>query len=160
MSAAATPETTAQIRALVLPLLGQQAWGVSLGHGSFITMEFGKQREQRGRIHGEWHLWVYGCAWRLEEPGRVLAASEDGRERLANAVPRLELLELRQFEVSPPALDTTFTFDGDVVLRLFSDYSDREGMESWMLFTPDDNVLVVGAGGKWVFHPSSEPTPR
>jgi hypothetical protein len=140
-------------------MLGLQAWGVSLGHGSFITMEFGEPREKQGQVHGEWHFWVYGCAWRLEEPGQVLAASEDERADLAAAVTHLELLKLGQFEVLPPALDTTLTFEGDVVLRLFSIYTDPRGMADWMLFTPDDQVLVVGPGSSWTFHPSSEPTP-
>ena len=39
------------------------------------------------KIHGEWHLWPYNCAWRLEEGDKILAASEDERNNLEVAVP-------------------------------------------------------------------------
>lgn len=34
------------IEAKISPLLGHKAWGVSLGHGSFITLEFGNPVKQ------------------------------------------------------------------------------------------------------------------
>ena len=154
---AASDETIAQIRALASPMLGLQAWGASLGYGSFITIEFGDPSEKQGHIYGDWHFWAYGCVWRLEEPGTVLAASEDEREVLVQAVKHLDGLTLQRIEIHPPALDTTLVFEGDVVLRLFSIYTDSEGMAHWMLFMPDGNVLTVGPGSSWALHPSSEP---
>jgi len=44
-----------EIQAIIAPLLGQKAWDVSLGVGSFITIEFGAPLsiEETAKIHGE-----------------------------------------------------------------------------------------------------------
>jgi len=86
-----------EVQAKVNQLLGQKAWGVSLGYGSFLTIEFGQplpSNNEQQKIHGEWHLWLYNCAWRLEEGDKILAASEDERNNLEVAVHRLENLTI------------------------------------------------------------------
>ena len=63
---------------LIKPLEGNSARNVKLGHGSFITIDFGENRAieistKKGIIHrfrGEWHLWTYMCAWRLDKEGK------------------------------------------------------------------------------------------
>lgn len=55
------------------------------------------------------------------------------------------------------ALDTTFTFQEGLVLRLFSLY--REQYEHWQLRYPDGNVLVLGPGVTWWFGSGSSPGP-
>lgn len=149
---AVTETDIREIQAKINPLLGQQAWGAALGVGSFITLEFGASRppvNERGSTHGEWHLWVYCCAWRLEGSGEVLAASEDARPQLEAAIQHLNGLAIRTVEVQPPALETTITFDGGIVLRLFPIFT--EGFEHWMLYTPDGNVLTIGPGTTWSY---------
>ncbi len=88
-----TSEDIRNIQARLAPILGKKAWQVSLGIGSFVTMEFGAPLPPRGdgeQIRGEWHLWIMYCAWRLDNPHRVLAACEDSREHLTTAVQALE----------------------------------------------------------------------
>jgi hypothetical protein len=141
----------AEIQAKTQGLLGQKAWGVAPGQGSFVTMEFGQPlppAKNKGTIHGEWHLWIYGCAWRLEQEGRVVAASEDDRSKIEASIQRLEGQALLSFEVQTPALDAVITFEGECVLRLFS--NDTEEMDSWMLFTPE-KVITVGPAGQWSY---------
>lgn len=110
----------------VEPLLGEAPWEVSVGHGSFVTLQFGAPLPPtpEGFVHGEWHLWVYGCAWRLQDAERVIASCEDSREQMERGAAVLEGRPLRSWRVSAPAMDTVVTFDGGVeVLR------GREGFE-------------------------------
>lgn len=143
----------------VRPLIGQRAWGAAVGYGSFVTVEFGRPTAtDRGRTHGEWHLWVYCCAWRLEHGERIVAASEDDRAALEEAVRRQDGLVLRSIDVVLPGLDTRFVFDDQLTLHLFGVYS--EGPEHWMLFLPDGNVLSVGPGNRWSSARGDVPTPE
>ncbi len=126
-----------EIQAKIKGLPGQKVWGVAIGHGGFLTMEFGRPlfpQKANETIHGEWHLWLYGCGWRLEQKGSVIVASEDERGKMEAETRQLEGCVLESIEVLTPALDAVFTFEGDKVLRLFSLYT--EEMDSWMLFTP------------------------
>lgn len=142
-----------EIKAKLLPLFGKKAWDVSLGVGSFITIEFGNPvapESEEGRTHGEWHLWVCSCAWRLEEGDEVLAGSDDPRETLQEAIRCIEGLSLQSVELFPPAPDVVFRFGDNVVLRLFPCEFVEES-EHWMLFTPDENVLTLGEEGGWTY---------
>jgi hypothetical protein len=144
-----------EIQAKMSPLFGQQAWGVALGEGSFITLEFGASRpttRPRERQHGEWHLWVYCCAWRLDENDDVIAASEDARTKLEAAVQRLNGLTLRAVDIRSPAFETMLTFDKGITLHLFPVFS--ELYEHWMLYTPDGSVLTIGPGTSWSYERS------
>jgi hypothetical protein len=145
-----------EIQATVTPLLGHKAWNVSLGVGSFITLEFGEPLplgEQDKRIHGEWHLWVYMCAWRLEKNNEFIAGSEDPRDKLETDVKLMEGLTIKSIELLPPAYDTVISFKEGVILRLFSIYSKEN--EHWILYTPDGNVLSIGPGTNWSYESAS-----
>ncbi len=140
-----------EIQAKLQGLLGQKAWNVTRGQGSFVTMEFGQPVppvKANETTHGEWHLWLYGCAWRLEQGDRVVIASEDDQTNIETAIQLLEGHVLQKFELLTPALDAVLTFEDDIVLRLFS--VNVEEMDSWMLFTPE-KVITVGASGQWSY---------
>jgi hypothetical protein len=141
----------AEIQAKMRDILGQKAWGVTIGQGSFVTIEFGQPAPPakiNGAIHGEWHLWLYGCAWRLEQEERIITASEDNRSKIVAAIQCIEGQALQTFELQTPALDAVVTFEGNIVLRLFS--NNTEDMDSWMLFTPE-KVITVGPAGQWSY---------
>jgi hypothetical protein len=146
-----------RIQAKLEPLLGNRAWGVSLGVGSFITLEFGAviQDKVPESPRGEWHLWVTYSAWYLEKNGEVLSASEDPRPRLRSAVQAMENRMLRSVEITCPALETVFCFDEALSLHLFPVYS--QDYEHWLLYAPDGNVLTVGPGIEWSYSSASEP---
>ena len=149
-----------EIQARVAPLLGQKVWGAALGTGSFVTLEFGAVRPGQGpgtRDHGEWHLWIYCAAWRLEQEDAVLAASEDPRPKLEQAVTRLNGLALDVIEVRRPALEAIFQFEQGIALRVFPIFS--EGFEHWMIYMPDGNVLTAGPGTSWNITPATTPGP-
>ncbi|HBE20391.1 MAG TPA: hypothetical protein DEG17_25005 [Cyanobacteria bacterium UBA11149] len=155
-----------KIQTHIAPLLGQKPWHVSIGVGSFITFDFGtpipRKFLHKGNplpARGEWHLWIYMCAWRLEKEDEVLAACEDSQQQMEGAVKSMEGLALQSIQLLPPAWDTIFTFEDGIVLRTFSIYSDcsEEGVDNWLLFTPGDNVLSIGPGSTWSYGSSSAP---
>ncbi len=133
------------------PVIGQAAWDVALGHGSFITIEFGApvtDSEQPDKRRGTWHFWVYCCAWRLETPDDVLVYSEDDRSRLETVLPLLEGAVLEGVEMNLPGGDTVLRFAGRLMLRLMPIHA--ETYEHWFLYAPE-GVLVFGPGTSWAF---------
>jgi hypothetical protein len=54
---------------------GLKADNIKLGYGSFLTIDFGEPIEINIKTkkgiekftRGEWHLWIYMCAWRIGE---------------------------------------------------------------------------------------------
>ncbi|MDQ2714693.1 MAG: hypothetical protein M3Z08_07290 [Chloroflexota bacterium] len=139
-------------------VIGQKSWGVAHGIGTFVTMEFGQPQppeDPHGKSHGEWHLWVYGGAWRLEKDEHVVVASEDDQAKIEAEIQCIEGHILQSFEVITPALDALLTFEHAIVLRIFSIYSEQNedrGMDNWLLYTPDaGNVITVHPGGTWSY---------
>ncbi len=148
----------AEIQTKVQGVLGKKAWGLEHGIGTFVTMEFGKPlppEGPHGKSHGEWHLWIYGGAWRLEKGEHVVVASEDAQAKIEAEIQCIEGCILQSFEIITPALDALLTFEHDIILRIFSIYSEENehrGMDNWMLYTPDaGNVITVHPGGKWSY---------
>ncbi len=140
-----------EIQAKLQGVLGQRAWGVARGEGSFVTIEFGQSMppsKVNGKSHGEWHLWLYGCAWRLEQGESIIVASEDDTLKIETAIQCIEGRVLQSFELMTLALDAVISFEGDIVLRLFA--VSTEEMDSWMLFTPD-KVITIGPSGQWSY---------
>lgn len=148
----------AEIHAKLQGVIGKKAWGVEHGIGTFVTMEFGQPMPPEypnGKSHGEWHLWVYGGAWRLEKGEQVVVASEDDQTKIETEVQCLEGCVLQSFEIMTPALDSVLTFEQEIILRIFSVYSEEiegRGMDNWRLYTPDaGNVITIHPGGKWSY---------
>lgn len=151
---------------IIYPLLGQKPWNASLGHGSFITFDFGRSIPQKpakspkanpSRDRGEWRIWIYSCAWRIEQHNTVLAGSNDSKEKMASAIKRLEGASLNSVEFTSPSLDTVFQFEEGLILRTFS--IDFEECDHWLLFVPPNNVLVLGPGESWSFRSAGHPSP-
>ena len=141
------------IRSMLGRLEGKRVWGASLGYGSFVTLEFGARvKTLGGHIRGEWHLWIYCCAWRIEKAGKVMAASEDDRSLLRKTVAILNRKKLTSAEVAQLMSDAIFTFEGDLTLKTFGIYS--RDAEHWMLFTPGGKVLTIGPGSAASFTPA------
>ncbi len=136
------------------PILGQKPWSVWLGMGSLLTLEFGKAREQQTRrrgtiLVGEWRLWIYMAAWRLETADVVLIGSEDPRPKIQRELKHLEDVVLRSVNLVAPSLETHFIFERGIILNVFPVYSEHE--DHWMLFAPDGYVLTIGPASTWSY---------
>ena len=144
-------------------LLKQPVRNVKLGYGSFLTMGFGKdlqteiivRKKKEIDIRPEWYLWVYMCSWRLEKNHEILANSDDKRENIEGSLKYLENKKLLKTEVLSDHCDMRLEFEDGIVLFLLSDNSEDDN-EQWMLFTPDDMVLVAGPNQKISYHSASE----
>lgn len=137
------------INANLRQLKGQAPWSVKLGHGSFVTMDFGKRvLLPRGKECGEWHLWIYFAAWRLDSKDEILAGSEDEADVMAPALAGLTGLEIHDISATAPSLSLEIDF-GDRMFRAFPINSTDD--EQWMLYLPSGKVLVVGPGANWAF---------
>ncbi|MBG6138601.1 hypothetical protein [Longispora fulva] len=120
-------------------LIGTGTRAVKLGHGSFLTLDL------TGNT-GDWHLWIYGAAWRIDSATEILAGSEDDRDTLETAVRAIEGRVLTAVSVSGPSLGLELVFD-EVALRVFPIHS--TDMNHWLLYTPPGPVLVAGPGTSW-----------
>jgi hypothetical protein len=145
------------IRRIFSELIGRPPWGVRLGEGSFLTMEFGKPEANQsgGLVHGEWHLWLYMCMWRIETKEKVLVGSEDDRTSIRSLLETVPFDATRVANITPPSLDLSLEFNSGVSLVTFSVTTRSD--EQWMLFTPDGNVLTTYAGGAFHYGKANEP---
>lgn len=140
--------SVAQASAMLQGMLGKPAWGVALGEGSFVTLELGMPIPGK-KPHGEWHIWVYGCAWRIDGPSGALAGSLDERDVMAKAVAALDGKTLSQFSIDGN-LEATLEL-GDHRLRLFPSGGT---LEHWMVFVPGGRVITAGPGNSLVDEPA------
>jgi hypothetical protein len=157
-------DDVAEVRAKMEGVLGLKAWNVSLGIGSYVTMDFGEPVEVRISskltiTRGQWHLWVQYSPWRIEARNKVIAGSDDPREKLERAVKYFEGLALQSIVLTPPAPDVAFVFEDDVVLKLFP-FNFTGEFEDWYLYTPDGHVLVLGGRQPWAYVKSGKSSPE
>ena len=136
-----------QIEALFHPLIGQKAWGASIGYGSFVTIEFGRRHRFDHHDHGEWHLWLYQCDWELHSGKRLLAHSESKKHFMELAIDNLNERNLTGMSFDSRLMRTVFTFDNDLHLAC-KPYPDADPDEEyWMLFLPDQQVVSLRESG-------------
>ena len=166
--------TIPSIAELFQPLIGLPSWNVMKGHGSFLTIEFGTPRleirEPRDvpnasprvrqlfarrmvTLHGQWHLWIYCCGWRIRMQGEVLAHHESTDEEIAEACRELNGQALTEVTHTTEVGQTYFGFDLGGVLET-GPYSD-ELLEQWMLFLPDGNVYTYRSDAAVCFRPGN-----
>lgn len=67
---------------------GLEAWGTTLGHGSFLTVELGGAAA--ASAHGATTCGSSQSAWRIEDGESMIAGSEDDRDALAGKVTVLD----------------------------------------------------------------------
>jgi hypothetical protein len=160
-----TMDCPAPLASFVKPMLGLTAWGVKQRYGSFLTFEFGqpkleiKEHPSRSRrlayVHGEWHLWIYCCHWRIVQGGEQLAWSEDDRETINRAAAALNGQNLTGMNV--PFNDGRSSFDFDLGGSLETwPYGDDAAEEQWMIYH-ESKVFSVNATSAYALSKSDAP---
>jgi hypothetical protein len=138
-------------------LIGSKPTRAKLGHGSFITFDFGRDIPEQvktrhsliTRYCGEWHLWVLMCAWRIDINKKPIAGSEDTRDKIENCLAELAVRSLNQVVILNESFDVKLIFGEDVELYLFSFYTQEN--TQCMLYTPGDKVFIAGPGSEWSY---------
>ena len=132
-------------------VLGLRTWGARIGVGSFLSLEFGSELTKRGDF-AEWHLWLYGCMWRVRDGQRVVCESTDERSKMSDGVSTLNGREVAALSFGPTRSWIQLT--GDVRLDIKSDTA--LVMDQWFLFMPGGRVLKVTEGSELVLTVESE----
>lgn len=154
------------IQEILNKILGQKVNAIKLGHGSMLSIDLGNpvikeiktKNGIRSYTHGEWHLWVYMCAWRIDKANKPFIASDDPREQIAKKLQILAGTTITQCEILNASLDTKLYFDNTITLTLFN--MNTDDAKQWMLFAPDKNVLVIGPADNWYYEAASKKTQR
>jgi hypothetical protein len=156
-------------------LYGELCWGVRPGHGSFLTLEFGKPHleireraiakhdvsagvrsrlaSRRVDVRGEWNLWIYCCDWEVLSAGKHIGDSST-KVKIRAAADFLGGQKLVRFSQSARNSGSEFEFDLGAKLRT-RPYDSKS--EQWMLFEPSRKVLLVRADGRYVYQHSDRP---
>jgi hypothetical protein len=104
-------------------------------------------------VHGEWHLWIYCCNWRLYTGKRLMGhAALDSRSRrpIQRAARELDGQEIVKVELDVSRGASTFHFDLESRLET----EPYEGGEQWMFFRPE-SVISYWADGTFTEQPRS-----
>ena len=141
--------------------IGEKARNVKLGYGSFVTMDFGKDLILKEKVkgkestynQGEWHLWIYMAAWRLDQGDTPIIGAADNREIIQEGLNILNGNELKKISILNDSFDVLIEFQNDLNLLLFS-FGVKE-YEQWMLFTPERKVFTAGPGIDWSYENAS-----
>ena len=148
-------------------LLGKPCWGVARGHGSFLTLEFGAPHlivrepvafsahasvrmkrvlsKRSVHVHGDWHLWIYCCQWRVRAHGKLIGDWTTPR-RIDRAARELSGQRLTDVTVGSRGAITRFVLD--LGAELETKPYDRSG-EQWLLYQPNGTVLAWRADRKY-----------
>jgi hypothetical protein len=146
------------------PIVNLPAWNVQLGHGSFLTFEFGSpslhvgephriqgERRRRVSICGEWHFWVYCCRWEIRKTSEILANSESSRTDMSAAAQFLDGQILLEVSFNPESERCRFIFDLDGALETWPDKT--EPADQWMLFQGDQCVVTLDGHNEFDYSP-------
>ncbi len=168
--------------AAIAPVIGRPSFLVRQGYGSVITLEFGEPHldvaeprplttrlgdstapmmRRRVRVRGDWHLFVYMCAWSLSAGGLELAHSKSDEATIDEALRVLDGQALLNVAVHGSNGATVFEFDLGCVLTTApyppdADDDPNEPDEQWMLFQPSGEVFTVRVDGRWSNHPGNQ----
>jgi hypothetical protein len=122
-------------------------------------MEFGEAITTDGdHKHGQWHLWLYMCHWRIETAGRAIAGSDDDRNELQSSIARIQWGTVIEIQRQGLSQDLVVTFASGARLLTFSS-SSRADCQQLMLFTPDGHSSTLFGDGHVVTEPATMANP-
>ncbi len=143
--------------AFVAPIIGQIAWGVAKGHGSFLTFEFGEpsikvqehpsHNRRSADVRGTSGLWIYCCHWCILRAGHQIAWSEDEGAKIDAAAAFLNGQRLNAIAIDPHTAKSVFRFDLGGTLETWP-YGDDPTEEQWSL-AAQDSILRINASGQY-----------
>jgi hypothetical protein len=148
-------------------------WHVCRGYGSFITFNFGKPRLKECGIHkrtgkgrlprqtrmvsvrGDWHLWIYCCAWVIWQDGKHAAGSGSSNDEVDCACAFLNGQKIRGITIYPKTGETLFSFDLGGAMLTWP--MDDAVIEQWSLRCPKDKILQFRSDGTFAYSDVNSP---
>lgn len=109
-----------QLHEIMNTLVSQNVSRIRLGHGSFLTIDIGMLStpvQTTVRTVGQWHLWVYMCAWRCDQEEKPFVASSDSREKIAECIQQLAGKTITKYEFLNASLDVKLYFDTAITVN-------------------------------------------
>jgi len=157
------------------PILGKPCWQVEQGYASFLTFEFGephlqiqeprqasKQATEKLRkrwarrhifVHGDWHLWIYICDWRIFLHEEEIANNTATRKTIRKALLELDGQVLTSVTIKKSYI-SVFEFDLGCKLEVIPNHDDyKKTDELWLLYEPSGYVFTLRADGKYRHRP-------
>lgn len=152
------------------PLIGRLVWCVRRGHGSFLTMEFGrphlavrepivssssfeKVRRNLARrgvdVQGDWHFWVQYGDWRLRTSGGTLDSRNEPGATLDECLRDLNGQRLSSVERGASPNSCTWTFDLGAILDVWP--SAEIDDDQWSLHRWNGQIAAYGRDGRLTF---------
>lgn len=160
---------TAEGRSPLSFLVGQLAWNVKRGVGTFLTMEFGEAhlsvREpivprasvsprvrrdlQRRKVFvvGDWHLWIQHADWKLKTVNGILSSNHDIGTKRDEVLLDLSGQKLVSVDVVPAKNRWTLAFDLGGVLDIWP--ATYKAEELWGLHGWDGNIVGCRQDGSY-----------
>ena len=126
-------------------LIGQDAWGVRIGIGTHLLLEFGAIREiEDGKI-GDFSVWVPGAPWRLDDASKIIAGS--GQDDLSiDSVQVLNGDKITDIVIEETYFEVKILWESGLRLSVMSENSD----EDTIVFFVCDEVFVVDGTGQLI----------
>ncbi len=145
------------VESLFSNILSLKTRDVRLGHGSFITMGFGKdisyeiviRREKQTKFRPEWFLWVYMCSWELKQNENIIISDDDERDNIEESIQLIEDKKILNVKMINDNYDLLLEFEDGFSLRLFANLEDDN--EQWMFFTPNKQVFSAGPATNYTY---------
>ena len=151
------------------PLLGEISWSVKLGHGSYVTIEFGQPHlhirepikttsggrvgellsQRKVSIVGDWHFWIQDTDWRATNGDKQCDSNSTSNE-IEKVLSGIDGQRLVSAEVKSGVLE--LNFDLGALISIFP--SQEPDLDLWTLYRfqsehvscRSDNSIVVGKG--------------
>jgi hypothetical protein len=151
--------------AIFEPIYGKRCWNADGAFSSFLSLEFGGKhlwvRDSRvtahtgsGQVepqddfpiytfHGDWHLWFYGCNWRVFS-GEMVIGDSSSQQGIQRAASRLDGKILKRVTINS---DGSSVFQFERYHRLVTKPRDAK-TEQWFLYeTSSFRVLTCYGDG-------------
>ena len=155
--------TEKEIQDILQPIIGQFAWGIKQGYGSFLNLEFGKPKTEFSGIHkpkeenkfpfnefesrhvtikGEYSFFIYMSNWKIYAKENELADDESERDEIEFALGFINGQKLNRIIINTKENITKLEFDlGGKLMISGENYAD-EINEMWNFYTKSDKVLT------------------
>jgi hypothetical protein len=152
-----------KIQYIFCPLIGQMAWSVRRGAGSFLALEFGRSHlqvreprksesesqkvkenaaQRRVFIHGQWHLLIMNVEWNISVTNKACNC-DDEHSKVDDVLRKIDGQILTAVHYDLHEMLPIFEFDLGGIIRLVSSKRAKEGDFLWSLSHFDDGYTVA-----------------